>query len=301
VAAGVTAARLAGIYPILYAFFDARGALDRAAMRRQTQACLAHGCGGMAILGLATEVNKLSPEEKRTLIDWLAEDVGGRVPLAVTISGATVEEQVALAEYAKARSAAWLILQPPRGGKPGEAECYDFFARVMEKVDLPCAIQNAPEFLGVGLGPESIARLAKERPNFVLLKGEGPAVHIRQVIERAPGLAVFNGRGGLELMDNLRAGCAGMIVAPDTSDYQQRVWQAFERGDEREAEAIYARMLPAVVFIMQSLEHLVCYGKRIAAARLGLGEVHDRAPALAPTAFGLDCVARFARELGPLA
>jgi 4-hydroxy-tetrahydrodipicolinate synthase len=57
-------------------------------------------------------------------------------------------------------------------------------------------------------------------------------------------------------------------------------------------------MLPAVVFIMQSLEHLVCYGKRIAAARLGLGEVHDRAPALAPTPFGLACVERFARELG---
>lgn len=296
----MTPARFAGIYPILYAFFDARGALDRGAMRRQAQACLAHGCGGMAILGLATEVNKLSPEEKRTLIDWLAEDVAGRVPLAVTISGDTPEEQIALAAHAKARGAAWVILQPPRAGKPSESECYDFFARVMSGIDLPCAIQNAPEYLGVGLGPESIARLAKERPNFVLLKGEGPAVLIRQVIERTPGLAVFNGRGGLELMDNLRAGCAGMIIAPDTSDYQQRVWQAFRRGDEREAEAVYAQMLPAVVFIMQSLEHLICYGKRIAAARLGLGEVHDRQPALAPTPFGMECVARFARELGSL-
>jgi 4-hydroxy-tetrahydrodipicolinate synthase len=300
VAASVTAARFGGIYPILYAFFDARGALDRRAMRRQTEACLAHGCGGMAILGLATEVGKLTAEEKRTLIDWLAEDAGGRVPLAVTISGDTPDEQVALAEYAGKRGAAWVILQPPRQGKPSEAECYDLFSRVMARIDLPCAIQNAPEYLGVGLGPENIARLARERANFVLLKGEGPAVHIRQVIERTPGLAVFNGRGGLELLDNLRAGCAGMIIAPDTSDYQQRAWEAFRCGEEREAEAIYAQMLPAVVFIMQSLEHLVCYGKRIAAARLGLGEVYDRAPALAPTTFGLECVKRFARELGPL-
>lgn len=296
----MTAARFRGIYPILYAFFDARGALDRRAMRRQAEACLAHGCGGMAILGLATEVNKLAADEKRTLIDWLAEDVAGRVPLAVTISGDTPDEQLALADHAAKRGASWLILQPPRPGKPSESECYEFFTAVMKRAALPCAIQNAPEYLGVGLGPENIARLASERPNFVLLKGEGPAVHIRQVIERTPGLAVFNGRGGLELLDNLRAGCAGMIIAPDTSDYQQRVWQAFERGDEREAEAIYARMLPAVVFIMQSLEHLICYGKRIAAARLGLGEVHDRAPALAPTPFGLECVARFTRELGPI-
>ena len=32
-----------GIYPILYAFFDASDRLDRAAMRRQVEACVRHG------------------------------------------------------------------------------------------------------------------------------------------------------------------------------------------------------------------------------------------------------------------
>jgi 4-hydroxy-tetrahydrodipicolinate synthase len=53
--------------------------------------------------------------------------------------------------------------------------------------------------------------------------------------------------------------------------------------------------------MMQSIEHLVCYGKRMAAYRLGLDAVHDRAPALVPTSFGAACARRFAQALGPLA
>jgi 4-hydroxy-tetrahydrodipicolinate synthase len=60
-------------------------------------------------------------------------------------------------------------------------------------------------------------------------------------------------------------------------------------------------VLPAIVFVMQSLDTLICYGKRLAALRMGLPEVYDRAPALAPTAFGLACVRRYANALGPLA
>jgi len=67
------------------------------------------------------------------------------------------------------------------------------------------------------------------------------------------------------------------------------------------AERIYGKVLPAIVFTLQSLDTLICYGKRIAALRLGLSEVHDRAPALAPTSFGMDLARRYAEMLGPLA
>jgi 4-hydroxy-tetrahydrodipicolinate synthase len=174
----------------------------------------------------------------------------------------------------------------------------------MDKVRLPVAIQNAPEYIGVGLGDEALLALARAHDNFVLLKGEGPALAIRRSIEALDGaLRVFNGRGGLELPDNLRAGCAGLIPATDTFDFQVRIFELMRSAraeDEMQAEAVYREVLPAIVFVMQSLDTLICYGKRLAALRLGLPEVYDRAPALAPTAFGHACVRRYARVLGPL-
>ena len=59
-----------------------------------------------------------------------------------------------------------------------------------------------------------------------------------------------------------------------------------------------AAILPLIVFLMQSVENFLCYGKRLTARRLGLGEVHDRPPALPPTPFGLASVERYAAHLG---
>ena len=70
-------------------------------------------------------------------------------------------------------------------------------------------------------------------------------------------------------------------------------------GNRGEAERIYQEILPSAVFIMQGLESLICYGKRIAAKRMGLEVQHDREPYLKPSAFGLEIVERLVRELGP--
>lgn len=293
--------RPTGIYPMLYAFFDKNGGLNRAAIRRQVDACVANGAHGVAVLGLATEVSKLSEDERRALVDWVAEDLDGRLPLAVTVFGESVEQQIAFGKHAHAAGAQWLILQPPRSLGSGDAAPLRFFGAIMDKLELPLAIQNAPEYIGVGLSSEGVATLAQRHANFSVLKGEGPVLMIHEVIERTDGkLAVFNGRAGLELTDNLRAGCAGMIPGMDFLDREARVFDLMRAGDESAAEAIYREILPGIVFAMSSIEHLVCYGKRIAALRLGLGDVRDRAPALTPTAFGLDCVRRIAGALGPL-
>jgi 2-keto-3-deoxy-L-arabinonate dehydratase len=292
-----------GIHPIVYAFFDAAGGLDRELIRRQVAACLAGGAHGLACLGLATEVGKLTEAERHAVLETVSEAVAGRVPLAVTVFGRSVEEQAAFVAAAAAAGAGWVILQPPAIEGIDEAALLRFFGAVADASPVPVAIQNAPQFLGVGLSAESLLTLATQHPNVRLLKGEGSAVEIEQAIAATEGrLAVFNGRGGLELTDNLRAGCAGMIPAPDCFDVQVRIFEAFAAGRMDEAERLYRLILPAITFVMQSIPALLCYGKRLVALRLGLDleAVHDRAPALAPTAFGLDITRRLAAELGPL-
>jgi 2-keto-3-deoxy-L-arabinonate dehydratase len=74
-----------GLHPIIYALFDAKGDLDRQAMRRQIEVCIAQGAVGIATLGLATEVRHLSTEQQRQIVEWNVEDIAGRVPLGVTI------------------------------------------------------------------------------------------------------------------------------------------------------------------------------------------------------------------------
>lgn len=287
-----------GIHAILYALFDAQERLDRQAMRRQVEICLEHGAHGVAALGLATEVSKLTVPERRTVMEWTSEDVSGRKPLGFTIYGTSVAEQVELVRAAEAAKADWVILQPPMVGSFAAGEYIRFFGRVADATSLPVAIQNAPAYMGRGLSAEDISSLVAQHPNIRLVKGEGPATEIRQLIETTKGrLPVMNGRGGLELIENLRAGCVGMILAPEIIDFTTRAYDSFVAGNEAEAERIYRDILPVIVFMMQSLESLICYGKRIFGARAGIA-IHDRAPAMRPTSFGEELVRQHVAKLG---
>jgi 4-hydroxy-tetrahydrodipicolinate synthase len=125
----------------------------------------------------------------------------------------------------------------------------------------------------------------------------------RTIAETEGRLAAFNGRGGLELPDNLRAGCAGLIPGAESCDIQVRIFELMRSGnptDEAAAEALYRSILPLLVFLMQSLDNLMCYGKRLLARRAGLGAVHDRAPHGTPDEFGMACLARYGATLGSI-
>jgi 4-hydroxy-tetrahydrodipicolinate synthase len=293
--------RFPGIHAVLYALFDAHEALDRAAMRRQVELCLSAGVDGIVVLGLATEVAKLTEAEQRAIVSWAAEDVAGRVPLGVTVYGNSVQAQLAMLRAAEAAGAHWLILQPLSVGIYSASELLHGFGRLADSASVPVAIQNAPALMGRGLDAEGILALVARHPNITHLKGEMPVLQLAQLIAACGDrLTVLNGQGGLEMVDSLRAGCRGFVLAPDMVDHAVWIWRFWQSGRQDLAEAAYAALLPEIVFAMRSLEHLIAYGKRIFALRCGLA-VHDRAPADRPSPFGLGCVGRYAAKLGAFA
>jgi len=273
--------------------------LDRQAMRRQVDLSLRAGVAGIAALGLATEVAKLSFAERCTVMDWVAEDVSGRRPVGFTIYGQSVAEQAAMVRHAERCGAGWLVLQPPQVGTYPAGEYLSFFSRVMGETALPCAIQNAPQYLGRGLSDADIDTLRRRHANFSLIKAEATADDAARLKAMAgPDFMVFNGRGGLDMIACLDGGCDGFLLAPDLADYSARMMRLYDQGRREEAVALHHEVLPAITFIMRSLENLICYGKRAFAQRAGL-EVFDRAPALRPESAELAEMKRLIARLEP--
>ena len=200
---------------------------------------------------------------------------------------------------AEAARADWLVLQPPQVGSFPAEEYISFFSRVMAETDLPCAVQNAPQYLGRGLSDSDIDVLRRRHANFRLIKAEASADDAARLKKMTgEGFLVFNGRGGLEMIDCLDAGCDGFLLAPDMVDYSARIMRLHDSGERDAARRLYAEVLPAIAFVMRSLEHLVCYGKRLFAERARL-EVFDRAPAMRPDAADLAALAALVERLGP--
>ena len=292
--------RLKGIFPIIYCFFNKNNTLDKKLILEEIELIKKIGSNGIASLGLATEVNKLSFNEKKFIIELVAENCVGSIPIAVTIQGSSFHEYIKLIDVAKNNQADWIILQPLIKKNTTDKDCYNFFKELIPYAgDTIVGIQNAKEYLGVGLKSKDIIKLYKTYDNFRAIKGESSAALIQSEISKYPkDLRVFNGRGGQEIVDNFIVGCRGIVPALENADNFIKIYKYIQNKKFSNAHKEYTRILPSIVFIMQSINSLVCYGKRICAYRMGVKTIYDRSPGMIPTSFGLRKSKEIAKNLG---
>ena len=292
--------RLKGIFPIIYCFFNKNNTLDKKLILEEIELIKKIGSNGIASLGLATEVNKLSFNEKKFIIELVAENCVGSIPAAVTIQGSSLHEYIKLIDVAKNNQADWIILQPLIKKNTTDKDCYNFFKKLIPYVgDTIVGIQNAKEYLGVGLKSKDIIKLYKTYDNFRAIKGESSAALIQSEISKYPkDLRVFNGRGGQEIVDNFIVGCRGIVPALENADNFIKIYKYIQNKKFDNAHKEYMQILPSIVFIMQSINSLVCYGKRICAYRMGVKTIYDRSPGMIPTSFGLRKSKEIAKNLG---
>jgi 4-hydroxy-tetrahydrodipicolinate synthase len=294
-------ADFSGVYPMLLAFYTRDERVDADLLRRQVDLAVECGCHGLGVLGLGTEVNKLSTAERRETLEIVAKQLAGRLPLSVTIGENTARGQIEFARHAAELGAAWLILQPPPVADVAEIDLLRFFGQVADAVSLPIAVQNAAVYLGIQLTTAGLASLHRQHPNVCLLKTEDPPETTARLIEETNGtFRVFVGRGGMNLIDELRAGAVGIIPGVETMDRTPRIYDEFVAGREAAAEEAYREILPTLVFLERSINHFVTGSREVMARRLGLAEVFHRLPKEL-TPFARETIARCADSLGPFA
>jgi len=160
-------------------------------------------------------------------------------------------------------------------------------------------IQNAVEYLGIGLNSKKIIKLYNNFPNFRAIKNEASSVFIEKEIKSYPkDLYVFNGRGGQEIVDNFMIGCKGIVPCLDGADKFLKIYNYIRKKNFKNASKEYQKILPSIVFVMQSINTLICYGKRICAFRMGVNHIYDRKPFLTPTDYGIKKSKHIAKKLG---
>ena len=296
--------RFSGVYPVLYAYRGADQRLDKEAMRRQIECCIGAGAHGITVLGLVTEVFRMSTAERLQVVAWTAEIVAGRVPVAVTVAETTSYGQIEFCHEATRLGATWLILQPPSIKGVTEAELVRFLGTVSDACTIPVAVQNNPIAIDVSLSNAGLLALHRDDRNISLMKAEGHALFVSEFALKAGATCdIFAGHGGLEYLTNLRSGCVGLIPAPEVLDVQVRLHELWVEGSDAsraEAEALHRAILQVLVFMSRGLPIVLTYGKRLMAKRIGLDPIHAVMPEPATSDFGMQEIERFHGLLGPM-
>jgi 4-hydroxy-tetrahydrodipicolinate synthase len=238
-------------------------------------------CGADGIsMAMVSEVLRLSTEERRALAEAACRFAKGRGAVVISVgaeSGRLAEE---FAKHAEQCGADALMAIPPVSTALDEDELLRYFLRIHDAVKLPLIVQDASGYVGRPMPLSLYKRLLDAYGERVYFKPEATPIgpRLSALRDATNGQArVFEGTGGMALVDSFRRGVVGTIPGADLVKGIVALWRALEAGDEGRA---YRLSLPisALVALQTSLDAFLAVEKYLLVKQGILPNTHVRGP-----------------------
>jgi 4-hydroxy-tetrahydrodipicolinate synthase len=262
-------------YPITP--FTAEGMVDINKYKTLLERMIKAGVHAVAPLGSAGVLPYLSDPEREAIVMATMEQVAGRVPVMIGVSGLTTERVVYHARFAEKQGAAAVMVIPMSYWKLTETEIFAHFDKVASAISVPIMAYNNPATGGLDMSPEFLAKLLKI-PNVTMIKeSTGDVSRLHRLVQAAgEDVAFYNGSNPLAL-DAFVAGATGWCTAAPNLIPQLNLdlYAAITKGNLAAALAVFRKQLSVLQFIVAGgLPRTVAAGLEI----LGIDAGYLRAP-----------------------
>jgi dihydrodipicolinate synthase/N-acetylneuraminate lyase len=273
-----------GVSPVLEVPFDEAGEVDYAGFARVVSYVLGTGVTSVMFPGFASEFHKLADDERWRLVRILLDQTRDRSDVAAVLA---VQDHATNLAVSHARrlvdaGADLLNLLPPYFLSPDPAAVRRHVRAVLEAVaPTPVVLQYAPHQTGTSLDAATIAGIARDLPNLVLVKVEStpPGAFIAALGTQDPALPAVVGYAGVQLPDAVRRGAIGVQPGCSFTEVYVEIWRRFERNDVKGATELHRHLLPYISYWMLDTELIIAAEKLISVRRGLFGSAHCRAPA----------------------
>jgi 4-hydroxy-tetrahydrodipicolinate synthase len=192
--------------------FAADGSLDRAALARLVNHSIDGGVDFLVALGTTGETATLTSDEKKQVLETVAETTNGRIPLVVGVGGNNTSAVCAQLEAGLPQGYTGVLSVSPYYNKPTQEGIYQHYKAVCGSTDAPVILYNVPGRTGSNVLANTVLRVAQDCPNAVAMKeASGNLEQAMAIIQSAPaGFDVLSGDDNLTL-PLLACGAKGVI------------------------------------------------------------------------------------------
>jgi len=235
--------KLAGVLPVFQTPYHEDETLDLATLERELDWLFSRGADGI-VMAMVSEVLRLSSEEREQLAEAACRLARGRGTAIVSVGAESTVLAERYARHAQAVGADAVMAVPPVSIAALTSDVLRYYERLIRAVDLPVIVQDASGYVGRPMPVELLARLLSEFGDRILFKPEATPIgpRLSELREATGGAArVFEGSGGIALVDSYRRGIAGTMPGADVIDGIVALWRALAAGDEAR---IYQLSLP---------------------------------------------------------
>ncbi len=246
---------LHGVLPIIQTPFDDQDRIDAAALRCAIDWAYDIGADGLGT-GMVSEILRLTFDERRQLTGMMAEFSAGRGAVFAAVGAESGRQATELAIDAERAGCDAVMAAPPLVTRLSVAAHLDYYRQIADSVAVPVILQDASGYVGSAIPVEVYVRLLEQYGDEkILFKPEAAPIgpNLSLLRDATGGRAkIFEGSGGILLVDSYRRGIVGTMPGMDLLDGIIALWKALGRGDDPPIYSLYFPICAIVALQLQA-------------------------------------------------
>ena len=256
---------LRGVLPVFLTPWLEDETLDQETLEREIAWLYDCGANGI-VMAMVSETLRLDSEEREALAAAACRLGKDRGVVVISVGAESSKVAERYARHAESVGADAVMAIPPVSIGIGEGELLAYYTRIIEAIGLPVIVQDASGYVGKPMPIGMQARLLEEfGPERVQYKPEASPIgpKLSELRDATKGRArVFEGTGGMALVDSFKRGVAGTMPGADLIRGLVPLWKALEAGDADKADRIHGP-LAALVSMQTSLDGFLAVEKHL--------------------------------------
>lgn len=245
---------LQGVLPVLHTPFTDHGEIDSAVLEREIDWAFNTGADGV-VVAVVSEILRLGYRGRKELAEQVCKAVAGRGFCVVSVGAESTTGAIEFAGHAEQHGASAVMAIPPMATALGSAATRDYFAAIARSVSIPLVVQDASSYVGAAIDFGVYLSLLEEfGEDRIFFKPEASPLgpNLSKLRDATQGEArIFEGSGGINLVDCYRRGIVGTMPGTDLLDGIVALWKALQAGDE---ERTYQLSLPICALVALQLQ-----------------------------------------------
>ncbi len=288
-------AKLRGIFTPNMVPLDPQGEIHEGRLREYVDWLIDRGVHGLYPNGSTGEFTRFTVQERRRIVEIIADQVAGRVPILAGAAEANVRETLAACEHYASLGVRAVAIVSPFYYKLSPAAVYAYFREIGRNSPVDVTLYNIPMFASP-IDVPTVQRLAGEFERIVAIKdSSGDLPHMMRMIQAVrPNRPDFSFLTGWEaaLMPMLLIGCDGGTNATSgvVPELTRKLYEMSLAGEIAQARELQYQLL--------TLFDLMLYtgdfpdGFRAALKLRGFDMGHGRQPMAETQRLEIDTVSR---------
>lgn len=246
---------ISGVLPIVHVPFNSDDEMDLADLEREIDWAFQTGAQGFCT-GMVSELLRLTAVERIELMRALVEINDGRGVVVASVGAESTKQALFYAREAERIGCHAVMAIPPISTSLPASEVCDYFRDLAQGIALPVIVQDASAYVGRSIPLDVCVQLLDQfGEHKILFKPEGAPIgpNLSALRDASAGRAkIFDGSGGILLVDCFRRGVAGTMPGMDLLDGIVALWRALEHRDDVAAYRVYFPICALVALQMQA-------------------------------------------------